>query len=347
MVASKNDKDVLIGTTFGDHEVLGLIGQGATGAVYLARDKRLNRYVALKTLRPSLARDAAVVKRFHREAQVAAPLKHPNIMRVYSAGAQDGAPYIVMKFVNGEPLDRFLARRGRISWQSALHVAGQIAAALECAHGHGVIHRDVKPGNMILDRHGNVRLTDFGIANAAGDEGSALKTGWFVGTPQFMSPEQCAGRELAASTDLFSLGVMVYQMIAGHLPFEAESPVELIKLISTEDPPRLNKIVEDVPDDVARFVAHLLEKQPENRPENARAVLKTVDRIQRQKGGCSAWPMALSTFVREQGDLASLAFLARTPEPAYTPTEKTSPPRRPAKRTRRSIWAAAAALALA
>jgi hypothetical protein len=292
------------------------------GTVYFAKDVSLNRYVALKVLHDELARDPAVVRSFLREAQVAAPLKHPNIVRVFSAGTEAGHSYIVMEYVPGEPLDRFLRRKGRISWESALHIGGQAAAALHCAHQAGVVHRDVKPANMILDQRGRIHLTDFGIAQLSGaDPGEAVPSE-FVGTPHFMSPEQCAGYELTPATDLYSLGVTLFLTIAGRLPFESTSPVELVKTITTVEPPRLNKILSEIPDDVARLVAHLLQKRPEDRPKDARTVAVTIEWLQRVKGDQSAWPAALSAFVRDQGDVNTLRHAKHAAVSADTPVSE-------------------------
>ncbi len=299
MVAPKGGQGSLIGETIGGFKVEALIGRGAMGAVYLARDVKLNRPVALKVLLGTLARTPSIVKQFHREAQAAAPLKHPGVVRVYSAGMERGTPYIAMEFVDGEPLDRFLKRGGRLGWQQALHVGGQVALALECAHSHGVVHRDVKPSNIMLDRSGNVRLTDFGIANIQSEDGPVPANSNIVGTPQYMSPEQCTGRDVGPASDLFALGVTMYQMMTAEMPFRGESSMALIKAICTEDPPRVNKIEASVPDDVARLVAYLIAKDPGRRPANARAVHSKIARLQDQKGGNSALPAALTAFIKE------------------------------------------------
>ncbi|MBN2311722.1 MAG: serine/threonine-protein kinase, partial [Candidatus Hydrogenedentes bacterium] len=305
----------LIGSELGGYKVLGLIGRGAMGAVYLASDTNLNRYAALKVLLGSVARDPSVVQRFYLEAQVAAQLKHPNIVRIYSAGIENATPYIVMEYVEGEPLDRFLHRKQRIAWQSALFIGAQVAGALQCAHQRGVIHRDVKPANMILDRKGRVHLSDFGIAVQRKGGDSVHQGGGFIGTPQYLSPEQCAGRALTPSTDLFSLGVILYQMIAGCLPFSGETPIELIRSISTDEPPRLNRLIPEVPDDVARLVAALMEKNPARRPRDAGTVLRIVERLQQQKGDESAWAATLEAFIREQSEIKPRRIVGRVPDP--------------------------------
>ncbi|MBI5092863.1 MAG: protein kinase [Candidatus Hydrogenedentes bacterium] len=313
MVSSSGGHASLLGRTFGAYEVFGLIGRGAVGTVYVAMDVRLKRQVALKVLLGSLARDPNVVKTFHREAQAAAPLRHPNIVRIYSAGIEEGTPYIAMEYVEGEPLDRFIRRKGRIKWQSALYIVQQVAEALDCAHARGIVHRDVKPANIMLDRSGRVCLTDFGIANIQTDDAARPAEGGFVGTPHYMSPEQCAGHTLTPSSDLYSLGVTMYQLIAGALPYTAESPVALIKCITSDEAPRLTKVVPDVPDDVSRLAAFLMQKQTQDRPADARAVCGLISRIQAENGGGSALPAALNSFIRDQAQPVALNVVAPTP----------------------------------
>ena len=294
----------LIGAALGVFKVEALIGRGAMGAVYLARDTRLNRHVALKVLLGSLARNKEVVRQFYREAKAAAPLHHPNIVRVYEAGVQENTPYIAMEFVDGEPLDRFLRRMGKLEWQQAFHIAAQVAQALDCAHSHGVVHRDVKPANILLEKTGRVRLTDFGIANLHAEQADGPPV---MGTPQYMSPEQCKGNKVGPASDLFSLGVTVYQMIAAELPFKGDSSMAMVRSICTEDPKRLNKILPNVPDDVARVVAFMMEKSPEKRPASARVVESLLTRLQKEKGGRSALPDALTAFLKDQTEARPFA----------------------------------------
>ena len=314
----------LLGSSLGGYQVQALIGRGAMGTVYLARDTALNRPVALKVLLGSLARNPSMVRSFYREAQAAAPLRHPCVVRIYSAGVEAGTPYIAMEYVPGEPLDRFLRRTDKVGWQTALYIGAQLAKALECAHAAGVIHRDVKPANILLDLQGRVRLTDFGIARVAtlDAQGGAARN--VVGTPTYMSPEQCDAAELTPATDLYSLGVVLYQLLAGHPPFRAESPHALAKQILTDDAPRLNRLLPEIPDDVARLVAHLLQKEPGARPRSAAHVARTIERIQAENGGKSAVPEALSTFVREQAVESSLRLMT-PPPPRSGKTAKASP----------------------
>ncbi len=300
MVRSEASHGSLIGNITGGYQVDELIGRGAMGTVYLAHDPNLGRRVALKVLLGSLARTPSIVKQFEREALAAAPLNHPGIVRVYSAGTDKGTPYIAMEFVDGEPLDAFLRRKGRLSWQHATHIAGQVALALQCAHENGVVHRDVKPSNIMLDRNGRVRLADFGIAKAQWEDGSESPGPMVIGTPQYMSPEQVSGSDAGPSSDLFSLGVTLFEMIAGRTPFHGDSAVSLAQSISNDTPQRLDVLVPGVPDDVARFVAYLLEKNFDDRPSNATVAVALITRLHAQQGGRSALPEALTNFIKQE-----------------------------------------------
>lgn len=343
MVLQNSGHASLIGSGFGGYEVQALIGRGAMGTVYLARDVALGRPVALKVLLGSLARNPAMVRGFYREAQAAAPLRHPNIVRVYTAGIESGTPYIAMEYVPGEPLDRFLRRKGQVSWQAALYVGAQVAEALHCAHEAGIIHRDVKPANILIDRQGRVRLTDFGIARVCTVESSGAEPK-VIGTPQYMSPEQCAGDEVAHSTDLYSLGVTLYQMISGRMPFKADSAQELMRRIASDEAPRLNRIMADVPDDVARLVAHLLQKDPAQRPATARDVIQMIARLQSEDGGRSAIPQALAAYVREQAQDSPLRVL--TPPPSKDRAKTAAPEAKTViRRPRPTRWLLGASLA--
>lgn len=314
-----------MGRRLGNYDVRGLIGCGAMGAVYLAHDAVLDRPVALKVLLGSLARSPEQVRRFQREARAAAPLSHPNIVRIYEAGVRQGIPFMAMEYVDGESFDRFLARSGPLPWRHALEVAAQMARALACAHEHGVTHRDVKPSNMLLDRKGRMRLTDFGIARIRDQSTGLTEHDLFLGTPEFMSPEQCAGaRDIGPATDLFSLGVTIYRMISGRMPFAGFNTAALIAAITHETPPRLNRVCADVPDDVARLVAHLLEKSPSARPESAEAVAEAIENLLESDGGNSAMSAALDAFIRDQAEPRELEFW--TPTPGEKPVRKARRP---------------------
>ena len=251
------------------------IGRGGMGIVYLARDRRLKRHVAIKLLPPELAFRSEIRTRFLREAETAAQLSHPNIVPIYSVDERDGLVYFVMAYVDGDTVASRLHARGPMSGDEVRHILIQTADALAYAHERGVVHRDIKPDNILLDREDNrVMVTDFGIARAVTEGGDSrlTATGMAIGTPAYMSPEQSMGeREIDGRSDLYSLGIVAYQMLTGELPFTAQStPALLVKHIS-ERPPSIDERCPDAPRDLARAIMLLLEKEPANRFPSAEA----------------------------------------------------------------------------
>src|SRR5512143_1558899 len=225
----------------GAYTIEGEIGRGGMGVVYRARDEKLKRPVAIKVLPPELAFRTDIRQRFLREAETAARLSHPNIVPIHTVGEKNDLVYFVMGLVDGESLAVRIKRRGRLSVDEARRVMKEAADALSAAHQQGVIHRDVKPDNILLDgTRGRVMVTDFGIAKALSAEGGTLtEAGIAIGTPAFMSPQQAAGeRDIYARSDIYSLGVVSYQIITGELPFQAPTvPSLLMKQISEEPTP--------------------------------------------------------------------------------------------------------------
>jgi serine/threonine-protein kinase len=245
------------------------MGRGGMGVVYRARDRRLKRQVAVKVLPPELAFRAEIRSRFLREAETAAQLTHPHIVPIYAVDEADGLVYFVMACVDGENLGKRLHDRGPMPIADARRILAEVADALAYAHARGVVHRDIKPDNILLDRDGDrAMVTDFGIARAVieGSDARLTATGMAIGTPAFMSPEQSAGdREIDGRSDLYSLGVVAYQMLAGELPFQATStPAMLVKHLS-ERPTPVSQRRPDCPPDLAAAVMRLLEKDPAQR----------------------------------------------------------------------------------
>lgn len=258
------------------------IGRGGMGVVFHARDERLKRQVAIKVLPPELAFREEIRLRFLREAETAARLSHPNIVPIHSVGeGPDGLVYFVMAFIDGEPLSARLKRKGRLASEESRRIMMETADALGAAHAVGIIHRDVKPDNILLEgSRGRVMVTDFGIAKALSSSGGSglTGTGVAIGTPHYMSPEQAAGdREIDGRSDLYSLGVVGYQMLSGELPFSAPTvPGILIKQI-TELPEDLSVLVPDCPDDLTASVMRCLEKEPEHRWPTADALRRALE----------------------------------------------------------------------
>jgi len=254
---------------FGVYDILDTVGQGGMGIVYRAQDTSLDRIVALKVLKEDLRGNKQVAARFEREAQAFASLNHPNIVHIYSVGSIGRIPYFAMEYVDGAPLSRVMKRERRLDWKRSVRIVEQVAEALSTAHESHIIHRDIKPSNILLDKKEHAYVTDFGIAKVLTAETQLTVDGSRLGTPQYMSPERCMNREITPSSDLYSLGVMLFQMITGRLPYESESTVDLIKHIVTDPPKRLSEYVANVPEDVERLVAYLLEKKPGDRPDDA------------------------------------------------------------------------------
>ena len=286
------------------------IGRGGMGVVYRAKDRRLKRTVAIKVLPPELAFRSEIKTRFLREAETAAQLNHPNIVDIYAVDEAEGTVYFVMAYITGDNLAKRLHDNGTLSVDETRRTLRDVADALAYAHERGVVHRDIKPDNILIDAgSGRPMVTDFGIARAVSDGDSRLTaTGIAIGTPTYMSPEQAAGeRAIDGRSDLYSLGILGYQMLTGTPPFLANStPAILVKHIS-ERPTPIEQRRSDVPKDLARVIMTLLEKDPNNRFESAAAVVSALDSgkmpdmpASRQSGATTQPPIG-PTFVPMDG----------------------------------------------
>jgi serine/threonine-protein kinase len=252
----------------GKYDVLDVLGRGGMGVVYRARDARLGRIVAIKMLTEGFSGNTDMLQRFYREAAQTGALRHNNIVIVYDAGDQDGEPYIVMEYVEGEPLDRAI-KRERMQLEHALTIVEQLCHALAYAHRNGVIHRDIKPANVILRADGSIKLLDFGIArDETRVDTSITNTGSLVGTPPYMAPERFAGLAIDGRSDIFSAGVLLYLLLTGRLPFDLEYP-GVIDQIMRSHPPPPSELVPDCPSALDTIVAHALAKSPVDRYANA------------------------------------------------------------------------------
>ncbi len=251
----------MIGRTLGGYRVIEQIGVGGMATVYRAYDAATDRYVALKVLPEYYATDPGFRTRFEREARAIAGLEHIHILPVHAFGEENSTAYLVMRYMQAGTLSETI-RRGPLSFAEAARLLAQIAAALDYAHRCGVLHRDVKPSNVLLDGDSNAYLTDFGIAKIVA--GSPDLTGSkVIGTPAYMSPEQCQGSEkLTAATDQYSLGVVLYEMVTGHPPFEAETPIALIYKQLNEPLPPPRSLRPDLPGDAERVMLKALSKDP-------------------------------------------------------------------------------------
>jgi serine/threonine-protein kinase len=252
----------------GKYDVLDVLGRGGMGVVYRARDARLGRVVAIKMLTEGYSGNSEMLQRFYREASQTGALRHNNIVIVFDAGDQEGEPYIVMEYVEGEPLDKTI-KRNRLPLELGLSIVEQVCLALAYAHRNGVIHRDVKPANVILQQDGTAKLLDFGIARDETRVDQTLTmTGSLVGTPPYMAPERFRGAQIDGRSDIFSAGVLLYLLLTGKLPFDAEYPA-VMEQIMRFDPPAPSELVTDCPPSLDAVVARALAKSPSDRYANA------------------------------------------------------------------------------
>lgn len=255
--------DRRIGTELGGYRIVESLGQGATSVVYLAEHVRLGRPAALKLLTPAFG-EADFRDRFLRESQLAASLDHPNIVPVYDAGEEDGMLYIAMAAVEGRDLKTLLAEEGPLPLRRALRIVGQVGAALDAAHSRGLVHRDVKPANVLVAADDRTYLSDFGVVKELASNGST-RTGTFVGTIEYSAPEQIEGRAVDARTDVYALACVLYECLAGAAPFHRPSEVAVLNAHLHAPPPKLTRAVPDVPAAVEPVIAKALSKSPLDR----------------------------------------------------------------------------------
>jgi serine/threonine protein kinase len=248
----------------GRYEVEELVGHGGMSSVYKAHDSLLERHVALKILHEQYSGDEGFVERFKREARTVAQLQHPNIVTVIDRGEEDGRQYIVFEYIDGENLKELVVRKGRLDVREALEIALEVARGLAFAHENGLIHRDVKPQNVLLNGDGRAKVTDFGIARTLDVDGMT-QTGTVLGTSNYIAPEQASGQRVDAHSDVYSLGAVLYELLAGEVPFPGESFLAVAMKHMHEPPPNILDVRGDVPLRVAAAVDRALEKDPEQR----------------------------------------------------------------------------------
>ena len=273
------------GAKLGRFQILSVIGEGAMGVVYLARDPEIERTVAVKTLRAiaeaSGSARADLEARFLKEAKLAGRLQHPNVVTVYEVGREGDTSFIAMEYVDGEPLNRVAATDAGLDASARIEIVRQIAQALEHAHGRGVLHRDIKPGNILVTRDRRVKVADFGIGKLlASGTGDLTRTGQMLGSPAYMSPEQIKGEKLDGRSDLFSLGVVTYELLTGSRPFPGDSITTLVYQILHTEPRDPLALRGDLPPVAREVFARLLAKSPDRRPADAAGFLKEIRRIE-------------------------------------------------------------------
>ncbi|PYC87493.1 serine/threonine protein kinase [Streptomyces tateyamensis] len=319
-----------------------LLGQGGMASVHLAHDTVLGRPVAIKTLHTELGREASFRERFRREAQAVARLQHTNIVTVFDSGeevAPDGAtvPYIVMEYVEGQSLrdvlNQAIAEHGAMPTEQALKITAAVLAALDVSHDQGLVHRDIKPGNVMVNTKGVVKVMDFGIARAMQSGVSSMtQTGMVVGTPQYLSPEQALGKSVDARSDLYSVGCMLFELLTGQLPFDGDSPFSIAYKHVQEEAPAPSGLNRAVSPAVDALVARSLRKDPAHRFPTAETMREEVERVGAgEKGGAA--PLVASPLVISEGPRANhSSSLANFPPVAgdiRTPTPQVQQPYQP------------------
>ena len=257
------------------YEITQLLGEGGMSYVYKATDKQLQRTVAIKTLKPNYVEQEKFVERFKREAQTAANLNHPNIVQIFDWGIGD-EPFFVMEYIEGNTLTSIIANKRTISMNDILFIGAQVSSGLQAAHSKGLVHRDIKPGNIMITPEGKVKVTDFGIVSLQNEESDITKTGSILGTASYISPEQAQGKPVSKESDLYSLGTVLYELITGKPPFEGDTPIATATKHITDKPEKLSTYRANIPKGIENAVLKLLHKYPKDRFKNAedlRAVL--------------------------------------------------------------------------
>ncbi len=257
------------------YEITQLLGEGGMSYVYKAIDKQLQRTVAIKTLKPNYVEQEKFVERFKREAQTAANLNHPNIVQIFDWGIGD-EPFFVMEYIEGNTLTSIIANKRTISMNDILFIGAQVSSGLQAAHSKGLVHRDIKPGNIMITPEGKVKVTDFGIVSLQNEESDITKTGSILGTASYISPEQAQGKPVSKESDLYSLGTVLYELITGRPPFEGDTPIATATKHITDKPEKLSTYRADIPKGIENAVLKLLHKYPKDRFKNAedlRAIL--------------------------------------------------------------------------
>jgi len=265
------------------YRVLKVLGRGGMGMVFLAEDSQLMRLAAVKIMLPKYARDAHARERFLREARAAARVKHDFVITIHQVGEENRVPFIAMEFLKGASLEDYLDKKGELSIGQVLRVGRQMAEGLHAAHEQGLVHRDIKPANVFLESpQGRVKILDFGLAREIREDVKLTRAGAVVGTPLFMSPEQARGDELDARSDLFSLGVVLYRLCTGQQPFMGPNISAVLTALAVGIPKPVRELKPQVPEQLARLIHKLLEKDPANRMANASIVVETIKNIQKR-----------------------------------------------------------------
>lgn len=273
-------KELTRGTTFaGRYEVIEELGKGGMGKVYRVEDKKIKEEVALKLIKPEIAADKKTIERFGNELKIARKISHRNVYRMYDLGDEKGAHYITMEYVPGEDLKTTIRRVGPLGAGKAIYIAKQVCEGLAEAHRLGVIHRDLKPSNIMIDKEGNARIMDFGIARSLKAKG-ITGAGVMIGTPEYMSPEQAEAKRVDQGSDIYSLGVIFYEMLTGRLPFEGETPLIIAMKHKSETPKDPRELNPQIPEDLNQLILKCMEKGKRNRYQSAEELHSELTNIE-------------------------------------------------------------------
>jgi serine/threonine-protein kinase len=312
--------DTLIGTVFdGRYRIVRKLGAGGMADVYLAEDQELGRQVAIKILNDRHAADDSFIERFRREAKNAAGLSHPNIVSIYDRGEAEGTYYIAMEFLDGRSLKELIVGRGPAPIKTAIDYARQVLAAVGFAHRHGIVHRDIKPHNVLVGAEGRLKVTDFGIARSGASQ--MTEVGSIIGTAQYLSPEQARGAPVDQTSDLYSVGVVLYEMLTGQVPFTGDTPLEIAMKHLSEVPRPPSELRPEVPHDLDSIVLRALAKDPSERYESADEMDADLARV------LEGLPVDPETETAATAVLSGSGVLAAAPTSVLTKPTVAAPPR--------------------
>lgn len=262
--------------TIGKYKIIAELGRGGMGVVYKAWEESLQRYVAIKMLGDQLTQDGTVVERFLREARAVADLHHPNIVQVFAVDTYEGRPYFAMEYVEGESLTDLIHTSNRIEPRRAAQILKEAASGLAASHAKDVVHRDIKPDNIMLTKQGGVKVVDFGIAKVDDPDSKLTATGMMVGTPNYISPEVCLGQNVDARSDIFSLGIVFFEMLAGETPFQADSPIAMMTAVVREEIPDITTLNPNVDNRIRQILVQMLQKEPKDRYKNCHEIIEDL-----------------------------------------------------------------------
>ncbi len=321
----------------GRYEIVSELGRGGMGVVFKAWEESLQRFVAIKMLGDQLTDDESLVTRFLREARAVADLNHPNVVQVFTVDTHDGRPYFAMEYVEGESLTELIRTSRRVDPKRAVRLLKEVATGLGAAHDKGVVHRDIKPDNIMLTKHGGVKVVDFGVAKVEDPNTKLTATGIAVGTPNYVSPEVCLGLEVDKRSDLFSLGVVFYEMLTGDTPFNADSPLEMLTKVAHAEIPDITAINPKIDAPVRLILHHLLEKRAEHRYQDAHQLVRDIDAYIDGNN---------PTYAMEARGKPTMQVAQIGPAQATTSTAEKSPPQQSTGIGKRVVWIVPAVLVL-